>query len=142
VLPIVKLQPCGSKTPSHQPRPLLVPANGRSSLICEAIIVQPEQHVAYVFELRREEKLEFVFFSNMRIKVWFCKAADYDRWTESDCDFDGPELVYIEAIEASVHRVKFTTPKEEAYVVLLINGGGKAADVAVEIRLSLPAILW
>jgi hypothetical protein len=121
---------------------VVVPPQGRSSLICEAITLTPEQHVTYVFELRRTEKLEFILCSDLPIDVMLCKAADYDRWMESDSDFSTPVLSCWQAVEIVEHRMSFTAPEQETYVVVLINVREARVDVAVEIGLLLPAILW
>jgi hypothetical protein len=143
VLPVVKLEAPGSRTPVIRPPcPVVVPPKGRPSLICEAITVPPEEHVLYVFELRRTEKLEFILCSDLPLDVILCKAADYDRWMESASDVDISMLACWQEVEIVEHRTSFTAPERETYAVALINLRETRVEVAVEIRLLLPAILW
>jgi hypothetical protein len=141
---VVHLEGAHSKTRSavQKSSPVFVPENGRSSVICEVVTVLPEQHLPYIFELRRTEALQFLVCSDIPINLLLCRMADYDRWTASGCDSEVPSRVCMEAAEIVAHGMSLTAPAEEAYVVVLINGSQSPADVAVEIRLSLPAILW
>jgi len=56
--------------------------------------------------------------------------------------FGSPVPACWQAGEIVGHRISFTAPEQETYVVVLINGSETRVDVAVEIGLSLPAILW
>jgi hypothetical protein len=48
----------------------------------------------------------------------------------------------MEAAEILVYAMSFTAPSEEPDAAVLINGSESPADIAVEIRLSLPEVLW
>jgi hypothetical protein len=48
----------------------------------------------------------------------------------------------MEAQAVVTQGMSLTASVEDEYVVVLINASDNRADVAVEIRLALPAILW
>jgi hypothetical protein len=82
---VVRLEAADRKTQvtAQNSYPQVVPGSGRSSLICEVVTLSPEQHLPYVFELRKKEVLEFMLASNVPIDVLFCKMDDYDAWMEA-----------------------------------------------------------
>ena len=99
--------------------PVFVPEDGRSSVICEAATVLPEQHLPYIFELRTTEALEFLVRSDIPINLLLCRMVDYDRWAASGYDSEVPSRVYMEAVEIVAHGMSLTPPTEEAYVAVL-----------------------
>ena len=109
--------------------------------ICEAITLPAYGELPYVFELQRNEHLEFTMRSDRPVDVLLCNAADYERWVDSGYDPEVALLVHVEAEDVLAHTLRFIAPRAGEYVVLLMNWTQRAADLAVEIPdLLVPAL--
>jgi hypothetical protein len=101
--------------------------------ICEAITLPAYDELPYIFELRRNEPLEFTLRSDTPVDVLLCSAADYELWVDSGYDPETALLVHLEAEDVLAHTLRFIAPSDGEYAVVLMNWTECPADVAVEI---------
>ena len=78
------------------------------------------------------QQLEFEIAANRPIDLAVCDEAEYQGWVDSGFDARHPVAVYAEAEEVVRHRIRFTAPRNDVYLVLLMNWGEEDTDIAVK----------
>ena len=129
-----RLHDCRSDEATNQHQITSEP-RGKSptALICEAITLAAYDELPYIFDLEKDELLEFSLRSDIPIDVLLCNADDYDRWVDSGYDPEIALSVHLEAEDVMAHALRFTAPLAGEYAVLLMNWTESAADLAIEI---------
>jgi hypothetical protein len=109
------------------------PSGTPLSFICELIRLAAYDEIPYVFELEKNERLEFIMRSDAPVDVLLCNMENYWRWVDSGYSLEFALTVYTEVVDVLAYTVRFTAPVAGDYAVLVMNWTDHAADVAVEI---------
>lgn len=98
------------------------------SIISEALLIGPDEHVAYdLSEMEVGDEIEVVVSSDRHIDASICTESDYKRWLR------GKVLKEFEGIEdARRFTLSFTVREDGDYLLLLINDHDRRCDVEVE----------
>jgi hypothetical protein len=101
-------------------------------IISEALLIGPDEHVAYdLTEMEEGDEIEVTVSADRHIDASICTEADYKRWLR------GKDLKEFEGIEdARRFTLPFTVPEDGDYLLLLINYQDREFDVEVE------ALVW
>jgi hypothetical protein len=103
------------------------------ALICEAVTLAAYDELAYIFDLARDELLEFTIFSDTPIDVSLCSAANYHQWVESGYDPEIGHTVHVASEDVLAHSVRFRADQPGEFAVILMNWTDHPADLAIEI---------
>ncbi len=116
------IEPDDDTDESEEPLPIL----------SEALLIGPDEHVAYdLTEMEEGDEIEVTVSADRHIDASICTEADYKRWLR------GRDLREYEGIEdARKSTLRFTVPEDGDHLLLLINYQDLGFDVEVE------ALVW